>query len=205
MVHWTEIIFILVAYLLGSVPNAVWIGKLFYNIDVREFGSGNAGATNTFRVLGKRAGIPVLILDVLKGFLAVLFAYFSGFKPGSEPFVNFQLVLGVAALLGHIFPLFVGFRGGKGVATYIGVVSGLFWPAGVFFCAVWLCVAGLTRYSSLSALAAAALTPVFVWSAASPKLWLFMLALSALLIARHHKNISNLISGNESKIGQRTG
>src|SRR5690606_18146286 len=115
-------ILIFIAYLLGSVPTSIWIGKRFYKIDVREFGSGNAGATNTFRVLGKKAGIPVLIIDILKGTCAVALSYLSGFEYGSAEFVNLQLGLGVAALIGHIFPVFAGFRGGKGVATMLGVV-----------------------------------------------------------------------------------
>ena len=100
----------------------MWIGKALYNIDVREFGSGNAGATNTFRVLGKNAGIPVLAIDILKGSLAVALAYLSGFAFQSHEFINLQLGLGVAALMGHIFPVFAGFRGGKGVATILGIV-----------------------------------------------------------------------------------
>src|ERR1043165_87693 len=117
-----EALLLLTAYLLGSVPTSVWIGKAFYNIDVREFGSGNAGATNTFRVLGKSAGIPVLIIDILKGAMAVGLAWLSSFEAGENEFVNLQLGLGVAALLGHIFPVFAGFRGGKGVATIVGGV-----------------------------------------------------------------------------------
>src|SRR6187200_3434 len=106
---------LLVAYLFGSIPTAVWIGQALYGIDVREYGSGNAGATNTFRVLGKKAGIPVLLLDILKGFLALQLVRFVGnYLPGTQQYVNFTLTLGIAALLGHIFPIFAGFRGGKG-------------------------------------------------------------------------------------------
>src|SRR5687768_13215686 len=116
---------LLFAYLLGSIPSAVWIGKRFYGIDVREFGSGNAGATNTFRVLGKKAGIPVLLIDIFKGWLAVQLAYLSSYRIDSVEFVNLELVLGIAALIGHIFPVYVGFRGGKGIATLLGVVIGV--------------------------------------------------------------------------------
>ena len=101
-------VFIILAYLIGSIPTAVWIGKAFYNIDVREFGSGNAGATNTFRVLGQKAGIPVLIIDILKGALAVSLAFLSSYVFESDEFVNLQLALGIAALVGHIFPVFGG-------------------------------------------------------------------------------------------------
>ena len=113
----TIALLILGSYLLGSIPTAVWIGKAFYGIDVREFGSGNAGATNTFRVLGKKAGFPVLIIDVLKGSAAVALAFLSPIAFENPDFVDLQLGLGVAVLLGHIFPVFAGFRGGKGVAT----------------------------------------------------------------------------------------
>lgn len=110
------------AYLLGSIPTAVWWGRKYYGIDVREFGSGNAGATNTFRVLGKKAGIPVLIIDILKGTSAVMLAWLSPYTFESDPYVNVQLALGVAAVVGHVFPVFAGFRGGKGVATILGVI-----------------------------------------------------------------------------------
>jgi glycerol-3-phosphate acyltransferase PlsY len=104
-----------IAYLLGSIPSAVWIGKAMCGIDVREYGSGNAGATNTFRVLGKKAGIPVLIVDIAKGYFALQLAQIIGnYLPGTQQYVNFKLALGIAALLGHIFPVFAGFRGGKG-------------------------------------------------------------------------------------------
>src|SRR5574337_685732 len=109
-----QIIILIIAYLTGSIPSAVWIGKLFYGVDVREYGSGNAGATNTFRVLGKRAGIPVLLIDILKGIAAVQIPYLTELVPGTVHFINMQLVLGVAALFGHIFPLFAAFKGGKG-------------------------------------------------------------------------------------------
>src|SRR5437764_229023 len=106
MITGVNVIALIAAYLLGSVPSAVWIGKIFYGIDVREYGSGNAGATNTFRVLGTKAGIPVLIIDILKGYVAVQLATIIGnYYPGTQQFVNFKLTLGVAALLGHIFPV----------------------------------------------------------------------------------------------------
>ena len=109
-------LFIFLSYLLGSFPTAVWIGKLFYNKDVREYGSGNAGATNTFRVLGKKAGIPVLLIDVLKGWFAVQLSYYII----SSNIIEIQLSLGVAAVIGHLFPIYTGFRGGKGIATLLG-------------------------------------------------------------------------------------
>jgi glycerol-3-phosphate acyltransferase PlsY len=188
----------LLGYAFGSIPFGYILSLGAGLGDIRKVGSGNIGATNVLRTGRKGLALLTLLLDAAKGLLPVLLC-----KLYLGP--DAALFAGAGAFLGHLFPVWLRFRGGKGVATYIGVILGLFWPAGVFFCAAWLCVAVLTRYSSLSALTAAALTPVFVWVAASPKLCLFMLALSALLIARHHKNISKLISGNESKIGQRTG
>jgi acyl phosphate:glycerol-3-phosphate acyltransferase len=132
----------------------VWIGKSFYNIDVREFGSGNAGATNTFRVLGRNAGIPVLIIDILKGTLAVALVYFTDFVPQSAEFINLQLGLGVAALIGHIFPIFAGFRGGKGVATILGIVVCILPVSCSLSLIVFLIVLFSTRIVSLSSMLA---------------------------------------------------
>src|SRR3569833_3549845 len=116
---------LILAYLCGSIPTAVWIGLSFYYIDVREYGSGNAGATNTFRVLGKKAGIPVMLLDILKGFSATNLAYFIGISITGGPhsnLINYQLAMGMAFVMGHLFPVFAGFRGGKGIATLFGMV-----------------------------------------------------------------------------------
>jgi len=118
--------YVVLAYLIGSVPSAVWIGKAFYGIDVREHGSGNAGATNVFRVLGKGPGVVVLLMDIFKGYLALQLAFVSGeYLPSSQQYVNFKLIMGVASLTGHIFPVFAGFRGGKGVAIMLGIL--IFW------------------------------------------------------------------------------
>src|SRR6201999_2628268 len=117
---------LILAYLCGSIPTAVWIGQAFFGVDVREYGSGNAGATNTFRVLGKKAGIPVMLIDILKGWTATNLAYFIGVSTtgayDSVSYTNYALALGVAAVMGHLFPVFAGFRGGKGVATLFGMV-----------------------------------------------------------------------------------
>src|SRR4051812_13054681 len=113
-------IFLVVAYMIGSIPTAVWVSKWMFGIDIREHGSGNAGATNAFRILGKRAGIGVMVIDMFKGFIAVKLALFTHLVPQSEPFVNLQIFLGLAAVLGHIFPLWADFRGGKGIATLFG-------------------------------------------------------------------------------------
>ena len=195
--------FVLLAYLLGSIPNSVWIGKAFYNIDVREFGSGNAGATNTFRVLGKKAGIPVLVFDILKGTLAVAISYFSEFEVGSNEFINFQLGLGVAALIGHIFPLFAGFRGGKGVATILGVVVCILPLACALALSVFLFVLVATRIVSLSSIVAGISFPIFlniVLGNTNPILTVFSIIVAALLIITHRKNILRLLKKEESKV-----
>lgn len=194
---------VLIAYLLGSIPNSVWIGKSFYNIDVREFGSGNAGATNTFRVLGKKAGIPVLIFDILKGTLAVALAYFSEFDVQSDEFINLQLGLGVAALIGHIFPVFAGFRGGKGVATILGVVICILPLACSLSLAVFLFVLLSSRIVSLSSMIAGLTFPIFlnvVLGNTNPILTVFSIIVSALLIITHRKNIQRLLKKEESKV-----
>lgn len=203
MVNWTEILFLFIAYLLGSCPTAVWIGKIFYNIDVREFGSGNAGATNTFRVLGKKAGVPVLILDVLKGFLAVTLAYFSSFKHGSEAFVNFQLVLGIASLVGHIFPIFAGFRGGKGVATLLGIVLAVQPEAAACSMLVFLGMLLLFRYVSLASMTAGLVYPIVVIAIFKTEyisLITFSILVSVMLIITHKRNIDRLLKKQESKV-----
>src|ERR1041384_1924996 len=126
MINVYSISALILAYLSGSIPTAVWIGQAFFNIDVREYGSGNAGATNTFRVLGKKAGVAVMMLDIFKGYTATNLAFLIGLSitgpSNSVRFINFQLVLGVIAVMGHLFPIFAGFRGGKGVATLFGMI-----------------------------------------------------------------------------------
>lgn len=194
---------ILIAYLLGSIPTSVWIGKAFYNIDVREFGSGNAGATNTFRVLGKKAGVPVLIFDILKGTMAVALAYFSGFEYRSDEFISFQLGLGIAALIGHIFPVFAGFRGGKGVATILGIVVCIVPLACALSLIVFLLVLLFTRIVSLSSMTAGICFPIIlnlILGNTNPILMVFSIIVSALLIVTHRKNIQRLIKKQETKV-----
>ncbi len=185
----------LIGYLLGSIPFGYLYGRLAGVGDIRTIGSGNIGATNVLRTGRKGLAALTLLSDAAKGFIPVLLIrQYLGMEPA--------LFAALGAFLGHLYPVWLRFRGGKGVATYIGVITALYWPAGAFFCAVWLCVALVTRYSSLSALIAAALTPVFVAVMVPGALYIFMLAVSAFLIAKHHQNIRNLISGHESKIGQ---
>lgn len=200
----THLISLLLAYLLGSFPSSVWIGKLFYKIDVREYGSGNAGATNTFRVLGRKAGIPVLFLDILKGWLAVNIPYVYGdLQPGTSLFVNTQLVLGLAALLGHIFPVFVGFRGGKGIATLLGVVIAMHYEAAMYSIALFLGMLFVSNYVSLSSMSAAVFFAVYISLISvneHKSLVIFSLFIAILVIITHHKNIKRLLKKEESKV-----
>jgi glycerol-3-phosphate acyltransferase PlsY len=185
----------LVGYLFGSIPFGYLYGRLAGVGDIRNVGSGNIGATNVLRTGRKGLALLTLLSDAAKGFVPVMLCrQYLGLEPA--------LFVAAGAFLGHLYPVWLRFRGGKGVATYIGVITALYWPAGAFFCAVWLCIAIVTRYSSLSALIAAALAPIFVLVQVPGALYVFMLALSAFLIAKHHQNIRNLISGHESKIGQ---
>jgi glycerol-3-phosphate acyltransferase PlsY len=191
------------AYLLGSIPTAVWIGKAFYGIDVREFGSGNAGATNTFRVLGKKAGYPVLFIDILKGSAAVALAFIGPIAYTSPDFRNLELGLGVAVLLGHIFPIFAGFRGGKGVATILGVVMCILPLTCCVGMIVFFVVLLATRFVSLSSMMAGLAFPFilhFMMHNDEKILTVFSITVAILLIITHRKNIVRLFKKQESKI-----
>lgn len=199
----TIIALIFGAYLLGSIPTAVWWGKRFYGIDVREFGSGNAGATNTFRVLGKSAGIPVLAIDIVKGSIAVLLAYLSPYQFDTNPFVNLQLALGIAALIGHVFPVFAGFRGGKGVATILGIVICLTPITSALVLIVFLTTLISTRYVSLSSILAGFSYPIFlnlVLNNQNQTLIVFSVFVAILLVVTHKKNISRLLKKQETRV-----
>ena len=201
------IIFGLIAYHLGSIPTAVWVGKAWYNIDVREHGSNNAGATNTFRVLGKKPGVIVLAVDIVKGFIAVSlvkwFNYFMALDHTFDELVQVQVVCAVAAILGHIFPVFAGFKGGKGVATSLGVIVGLE-PFSALICIVlFLIVFIISNYVSLGAIIVSFAFPVVVWwvtDNSSDVLFIFSVILSLAVIAAHRKNIKRLIKGEENKM-----
>ncbi|MDQ3046248.1 MAG: glycerol-3-phosphate 1-O-acyltransferase PlsY [Bacteroidota bacterium] len=202
MINGTNILFLLGAYLLGSIPTAVWIGKYFYKIDVREYGSGNAGATNTFRVLGKRAGIPVLLIDVMKGFAAVSLAYISNYTPGSAQMINLQLVLGIASLVGHIFPLFASFRGGKGIATLLGIILAVHPYAAFISIGIFILVLLISGYVSLGSMIAAMVFPVLVilvFKTTVPSLIIFSILIAIMVLITHQKNIERLLRREESK------
>ncbi|MES2838213.1 MAG: glycerol-3-phosphate 1-O-acyltransferase PlsY [Bacteroidota bacterium] len=204
MITPVNILAIIVCYLLGSVPSSVWVGQLFYRIDVREHGSGNAGATNTFRVLGKKAGIPVLIFDTLKGWLAVQSTnLFSDYASGSDELLKLKLLLGSAALLGHIYPIYVGFRGGKGVATLLGIVLAANHEAALLSIVVFLIVFLTSNYVSLSSIIAAFAFPaivILVLGTANSSMVVFSLFIAFLVLLTHQKNIERLLNNKESKI-----
>lgn len=191
------------AYLLGSVPTAVWTGRLFHGIDVREHGSGNAGATNVMRVLGVRTGVPVLLIDMLKGWAAVrLLRLQPGFGPGEEMFILLSILLGIMAVIGHIFPVFAGFRGGKGVATISGVCFALHPAATAAALGIFILVLLLSKYVSLGSIAAGISFPVWVivvFRSPSVSLWVFSMVAAVLLIITHRKNIQRLSAGKENK------
>ncbi|MES2285374.1 MAG: glycerol-3-phosphate 1-O-acyltransferase PlsY [Bacteroidota bacterium] len=198
----TNILFLLGAYLLGSIPTAVWIGKYFYNIDVREYGSGNAGATNVFRVLGKKAGIPVLLIDVLKGFVAVSLANSSDYTVGSNQFINLQLVLGIASLVGHIFPIFASFRGGKGIATLLGIILAILPFAAFISIGIFITVLLVSSYVSLGSMTAAVAFPIIVilgLKTTTPSLIIFSILIAIMVLITHQKNIERLLRREESK------
>lgn len=198
---------VILAYLFGSIPTAVWFGQAFYGVDVREYGSGNAGATNTFRVLGKRAGSIVMFVDILKGWTATNLPYLLDAtivgNHDAPQFVNVQLALGVIAVLGHLFPIFAGFRGGKGVATLFGMVLAIHWPAALVCVSVFLVVLLVTHYVSLSSIMAGFAFPfsvAFIFKTTVPSILLYGIAICALILVTHQKNIERLLKGKESKI-----
>lgn len=207
MISIYSLIVLLLAYLFGSIPTAVWLGQAFYGVDVREYGSGNAGATNTFRVLGAKAGSAVMLIDILKGWTATNLAYFLGSSITgpyeSVLFINYQLILGVIAVLGHLFPVFAGFRGGKGVATLCGMVLAIHFEAALVCIFVFVLVLLLSKYVSLSSIAAGFAFPfsiVFLFHTSVKSLLLYSICICALVLITHQKNIERLLKGKESKV-----
>lgn len=188
---------LILGYLVGSVPFGLLLTRAAGLGDIRSIGSGNIGATNVLRTGRKGLAAATLICDMLKGAAAVLIAaHFAG--------EHAALAAGLGAFLGHLFPVWLRFKGGKGVATYIGLLLGLYWPGALTFCVVWLAVAAATRYSSLAALFASALTPPALWFLGRPSVAALFLLLSALLWIMHRANIARLLDGSEGKIGATT-
>jgi glycerol-3-phosphate acyltransferase PlsY len=196
-------ILVILAYLLGSIPTAVWYGKTFHKIDVREHGSGNAGATNTLRVLGNKAGFVVLFIDLLKGFLATSLSYFSDFEMGSQSYFNFQMVLGITAVIGHVFPLFAGFKGGKGIATLLGMAIALNWQIALICIIAFVTIVWITKYISVGSMSAAILAallsffPYFYYNNVIANS--FFCTIAILVVYTHRANIKRLKAGNENK------
>jgi glycerol-3-phosphate acyltransferase PlsY len=194
----------LAGYLFGSIPFGLIFTRMAGLGDIRAIGSKNIGATNVLRTGRKDIAIATLLADMLKGTIAVLLALYIASDPQTSILERNlgALVAGFGAFIGHVFPAWLKFRGGKGVATYIGVLLGFFWPAALAFCAIWLLIAFASRYSSLSALIAAALTPFILYFAVGVQAAGFFAIMSLILIAKHHANISRLLAGTETKIGK---
>ncbi len=195
-------IYLIIAYLLGSIPTAIWVGKRFYGLDVREHGSKNAGATNTFRVLGKKPGIIVLLIDILKGFLAVSLLVWTTKNVHEDTRAYLLIVAAILTVVGHIYPVFAQFRGGKGVATSLGVILGLYPAAGAICVIVFIITFLISKYVSLGAIVASIIFPIIVNFIldTSFELKAFSWVLAALVIYKHKLNIKRLISGTENKM-----
>lgn len=207
MISISSILALIAAYLFGSIPTAVWLGQSFYRVDVREFGSGNAGATNTFRVLGAKAGTAVMLIDILKGWTATNLAYFIGISvtgpQSSIQFINYQLILGVIAVLGHLFPIFAGFRGGKGVATLFGMILAIHFEAAMVCVAVFVILLLIFNYVSLSSICAGFAFPFsvsVVFHTPIKSILLYGICICILVLITHQKNIERLLKGKESKV-----
>jgi glycerol-3-phosphate acyltransferase PlsY len=192
----TYILALLIGYLLGSIPFGLVLTKFAGTQDLRSIGSGSIGATNVLRTGRKDLAAATVVLDALKGTLAVFIASTLG---GPEA----AMLAGFAAFLGHLFPVWLKFKGGKGVAVYIGVLIGLFWPAGIVFCVLWLATAATSRYSSLSALVASFITPIFLWWFGHPALAALFAVLTLLVFYVHRENIKRLQAGTEGRIGEK--
>ena len=199
-----ELLLIIAAYLIGSIPTAVWVSRAFFDIDIRDYGSGNAGATNTYRVLGKKWGTFVMVADMIKAIVAVKLAFFIPESYNNELFlINLQLGLGLAAVLGHIFPIWAEFRGGKGVASLFGMVLGIQPNVALCCVGVFILVLFLTRWVSLSSILASIAFPVFIlviFNEPEALYRVFAIVVALLVLVTHQKNIGRIIKGNENKV-----
>lgn len=199
-----ESLLIIIAYLLGSIPTALIISKKYFGIDIRDYGSGNMGATNTFRVLGSKYGTLVMVIDIVKGVAAVLLYNFLPHYLNNElDRTNFMIGLGCAAVVGHIFPIFANFKGGKGVATLFGMILAVQPVIAVSCVGVFLLVLYLTRYVSLSSILAALMLPVsvlWIWNEHEVLYRIFALLVALMVVFTHQKNIGRILRGVESRI-----
>ncbi len=189
----------LIAYLLGSIPFSVWIGKAFYGVDVREHGSGNAGATNTLRVLGKKTGFIVLFLDSLKGFLAANVVRVLALD--ESYLLNYQMLFGMMAVLGHIYPVFAGFKGGKGIATLLGIVIAMSWKVSLVCMLCFVLIVWITRFISVGSMLTCILSPLFVFVIHGNEMVFiyFCIGIALMVVYTHRSNIKRLLSGTENK------
>ncbi len=199
-----EVVLIIAAYLIGSIPTSVWISKYFFGIDIRDYGSGNAGATNTFRTLGKKWGTIVMIADVVKGIAATsLYILLPYYMANEWERTNFMIGLGLSAVVGHIFPVWADFRGGKGVATLFGMVIAIQPVVAACCVGVFLLVLYLTRFVSLSSILASIAFAVFIlyiFNEEEPLYRIFAIAVALLVVLTHQKNIGRILRGEESKV-----
>lgn len=199
-----ELLLIILAYLIGSIPTSVWVSQYFFDIDIRDYGSGNAGATNTYRVLGPKWGTLVMVTDMIKGIIAVKLALLLPEYADSDiNLQNLQTGLGLAAVIGHIFPIWADFRGGKGVATLFGLVLGISPWTALSCVGIFLVVLYTTRFVSLSSILASIAFPIFIlviFNVDNPIYRIFAIAVALMVLLSHQKNISRLLKGNESKV-----
>lgn len=199
-----ETLLILLAYLIGSIPTALIVSKKFFGIDIRDYGSGNMGATNAFRVMGPKYGTFIMVLDILKGMLAVGLFYFLPYYLTNElERTNFMMALGLSAVVGHIFPIFADFKGGKGVATLLGMLIAVQPLVALCCVGVFVVVLYLTRYVSLSSILGAIMLPVsvlWIWNEHELSYRIFALIVAFIVIITHQKNIGRLLKGSESRI-----
>jgi len=198
------IVSVLLAYLLGSIPTSVWVGKAFHGVDVREHGSGNAGATNAIRVLGWKTGVPVLVIDIIKGLLAAMLPlFFHLASKGTAAMTNVQIITGLTAIIGHMFPVFAGFRGGKGVATAAGVLIALH-PALSMVClgifALVFVITGIVSVSSMTAGIAFPVVLLVFFDTPSVIFRIFSVIVALAILLTHRKNIKRLIKGEEPRL-----
>ena len=197
---------VVAAYLLGSIPSSVWYGIGYFGIDVRKYGSGNAGATNTFRILGKRAGTVVMLIDVMKGWTATCLAsllFYMG-TIGETELLMYKILFGIIAIIGHIFPVFVGFKGGKGIATLLGMVLAIHPELALVCITIFLLTLIASQYVSLSSILATLAFPVLSWLGLfghpEPLLIVFGFVMFLLVVVTHQKNIVRLVNGNENRV-----
>jgi len=199
-----ELLLIVLAYLIGSIPSSVWVSQFFFKIDIRDYGSGNAGATNAYRVLGPKWGTIVMVMDMLKGIAAVKLALLlPAYADNEINLQNLQTGLGLAAVIGHIFPIWADFRGGKGVATLFGLVLGISPWTALSCVGVFMLVLYLTRFVSLSSILASVAFPVFIlviFNVDNPAYRVFAIAVALMVLLTHQKNIGRLLRGDENKV-----